>query len=475
MTGVTEYLWQSAALLLGAYFLGALIGCLLRRALTSAPRAAEASASQPKPALAPEVQVAAAPPVAPAAAPPAPQPAPVATTPAASAGTLAPAATAAAAAAAATPVAAAVKRLSPADEPGLPSATGSSGHAVVAADVIREPAPAQVATKAAAEPASSVGSIAEAGADDLTLVQAIDEATAKALMSVGITTFKALASLSSSDVERVNAAVGGGQRVQRENWIEQAQMLASGASTDYARRKSAGLSSPVVAAPAAPATAPSAGGTGMSGAQDDLTRIDGINDHVAEKLRGQGITRFIQIARWTADDVARFDWFFGTSGRIAREDWVGQARRFAGIDTGASSSVTLLAAAPTAVSDAIASNVTRLVPERAPAAPPVAPARRDIAGLRSVRSEAIVGAVGPGGDDLKRIRGVGVLIEKKLRSMGYTTYDQVADWTQDEINRVSQALDFRGRIERENWVGQARVLAAGGQTEFSRRFDRGEG
>ena len=35
-------------------------------------------------------------------------------------------------------------------------------------------------------------------------------------------------------------------------------------------------------------------------------------------------------------------------------------------------------------------------------------------------------------------------------------------------------LDFKGRIERENWVEQARILAAGGQTEFSRRVDRGE-
>jgi hypothetical protein len=35
-------------------------------------------------------------------------------------------------------------------------------------------------------------------------------------------------------------------------------------------------------------------------------------------------------------------------------------------------------------------------------------------------------------------------------------------------------LDFKGRIERENWVEQARILASGGFTEFSRRVDRGE-
>jgi len=77
-------------------------------------------------------------------------------------------------------------------------------------------------------------------------------------------------------------------------------------------------------------------------------------------------------------------------------------------------------------------------------------------------------------DDLKRIRGIGVLIEKKLNSMGVTRYEQIAKWTSTDIDRVSHVLDFKGRIERENWVEQARILASGGQTEFSRRADRGE-
>jgi predicted flap endonuclease-1-like 5' DNA nuclease len=76
--------------------------------------------------------------------------------------------------------------------------------------------------------------------------------------------------------------------------------------------------------------------------------------------------------------------------------------------------------------------------------------------------------------DLKRIRGIGVLIEKRLNSLGVTSYEQIAEWTVADIERVSQTLDFKGRIERENWVEQARILASGGQTEFSRRADRGE-
>lgn len=77
-------------------------------------------------------------------------------------------------------------------------------------------------------------------------------------------------------------------------------------------------------------------------------------------------------------------------------------------------------------------------------------------------------------DDLKRIRGIGVLIEKRLVAMGVTSYEEIANWTAADIDRVSQSLEFKGRIERENWVEQARILASGGATEFSRRFDRGE-
>jgi len=77
-------------------------------------------------------------------------------------------------------------------------------------------------------------------------------------------------------------------------------------------------------------------------------------------------------------------------------------------------------------------------------------------------------------DDLKRIRGVGVLIEKKLNSLGVASYEQIANWTGADIDRINQILDFKGRIERENWVEQARILASGGYTEFSRRADRGE-
>ncbi len=72
-------------------------------------------------------------------------------------------------------------------------------------------------------------------------------------------------------------------------------------------------------------------------------------------------------------------------------------------------------------------------------------------------------------DDLKLISGVGPAIEKKLHRMGVTSYRQIANWKAADIKEADEKLNFKGRIQREDWINQAKTLAGGGQTEFSRR------
>jgi NADH-quinone oxidoreductase subunit E len=79
------------------------------------------------------------------------------------------------------------------------------------------------------------------------------------------------------------------------------------------------------------------------------------------------------------------------------------------------------------------------------------------------------GSVAP--DDLKKLRGVGPALEKKLIAAGVTSFAQIAGWTEAEIAAFDEKLDFKGRIAREGWVEQARVLANGGETEFPERGD----
>ncbi|MGD9703683.1 MAG: F0F1 ATP synthase subunit gamma [Acidimicrobiia bacterium] len=60
-------------------------------------------------------------------------------------------------------------------------------------------------------------------------------------------------------------------------------------------------------------------------------------------------------------------------------------------------------------------------------------------------------------DDLEReIEGIGPVIGRRLADMGVTTFRQIAEWTDDDIERIGAELDFPGRIEREDWVGQAK-------------------
>lgn len=62
-------------------------------------------------------------------------------------------------------------------------------------------------------------------------------------------------------------------------------------------------------------------------------------------------------------------------------------------------------------------------------------------------------------DDLKKISGVGPVLEKKLHALGITKFAQIAAFTKDDIAKVDEELNFKGRIERDDWLGQAKTLA----------------
>ncbi|MFD2739205.1 50S ribosomal protein L21 [Sulfitobacter aestuarii] len=72
------------------------------------------------------------------------------------------------------------------------------------------------------------------------------------------------------------------------------------------------------------------------------------------------------------------------------------------------------------------------------------------------KAEATAGA-----DDLKALSGVGPALEKKLHAAGVTSFEQIAGWSQDEIDAMNEKLSFKGRIEREGWVEQAKELSKG--------------
>jgi predicted flap endonuclease-1-like 5' DNA nuclease len=79
-----------------------------------------------------------------------------------------------------------------------------------------------------------------------------------------------------------------------------------------------------------------------------------------------------------------------------------------------------------------------------------------------------------GKDNLQLIKGVGKVLEGVLNETGIYHFDQIANLTKEEISWLDNSMSFPGRIEREEWVAQAKLLAKGETTEFAQRVERGE-
>jgi len=124
-------------------------------------------------------------------------------------------------------------------------------------------------------------------------------------------------------------------------------------------------------------------------------------------------------------------------------------------------------------------------PHSAGASPsaPTAPAAALLVRLPPVENETELPGQRPAGlvtarddtpDDLKLVKGIGRQNEGRLHGLGIWHFEQIAGWTPENVEWVGGYLAFPGRIEREDWVGQAKLLAAGTETEFARRAKAGE-
>lgn len=182
---------------------------------------------------------------------------------------------------------------------------------------------------------------------------------------------------------------------------------------------------------------------------DNLKLIKGIGPQNEARLQAFGVTRFSNIAEWTAEDATEWGERLAFPGRIEREDWIGQAKVLAqGGSTDFASRVK---------SGDVASSV----------------------------GEATVGDLGKkprllskprasGADNLTLIDGVGNALEKRLFAIGIYHFDQIAKLTPEQAKWVGIAVGFPGRVEREKWVEECKILAEGGMTEHAKRVEEGK-
>jgi predicted flap endonuclease-1-like 5' DNA nuclease len=127
-----------------------------------------------------------------------------------------------------------------------------------------------------------------------------------------------------------------------------------------------------------------------------------------------------------------------------------------------------------AESDAPAATRSAPAPAAAPKAEPPS-AAAPAAASEGTRPATLDAPRGGTADDLKKIKGVGPKLEKLVNAMGFYHFDQIANWTAEEVAWVDENLEgFKGRVTRDGWVEQARLLASGADTEFSKRVDEGD-
>jgi len=107
---------------------------------------------------------------------------------------------------------------------------------------------------------------------------------------------------------------------------------------------------------------------------------------------------------------------------------------------------------------AVPSKKEKAPKEEAPAAEEEAPAEEAAVEDRGRVFETAPDQV----DDLKVISGVGPGIEEKLNGFGIYTYAQIAEWDASNVATFDTLLSFKGRIDRDNWIEQAKELAAKG-------------
>ena len=83
--------------------------------------------------------------------------------------------------------------------------------------------------------------------------------------------------------------------------------------------------------------------------------------------------------------------------------------------------------------------------------------------------------VGGKADDLKEIEGIGPAMEKLANELGFYHFDQIANWSEADVAWVDANLKgFKGRVTRDKWVAQARIIVGEGLEVFRQRAKTNE-
>jgi predicted flap endonuclease-1-like 5' DNA nuclease len=273
----------------------------------------------------------------------------------------------------------------------------------------------------------SFGTASAAEKDDLKMISGIGPFIEERLHALDIYTFRQISNFTPQDISTINDAIEYfSGRIERDEWVAQAIELVRHEDLRIelfkriSERKTKIYYNRI--------------GVAKKEEADDLTIISGIGGWIQEKLNMLDIFTFRQISKFTKEDIdtvtEAIEYF---PGRIERDEWILQAKELIRI-----------AGKKTELLKRIRDRKGRIYYDRL--------------GIAH-KHEA---------NNLTLIDGLGLWVEERLNTLGIYTFSQISKLTHADIETITEVLEIiPGRIEQDNWVGQARELARNGIHEES--------
>jgi predicted flap endonuclease-1-like 5' DNA nuclease len=254
--------------------------------------------------------------------------------------------------------------------------------------------------------------------DDLKMISGIGPFIEERLHALDIFTFSQISKFTANDIETINDAIEYfSGRIERDEWVIQAKEIVHNKDRRDELFKRIGERKTRIYYNRI--------GLAKKEEADDLTIISGIGGWIMEKLNALEIYTFQQISNFDKEDIVAvteaIEYF---PGRIERDEWILQAKELV----------------------RIAGNKSELLKR-----------------IRDRQGRIYYDRLGIAhkheANNLTLIDGLGMWVEERLNTLGIYTFEQISRLTSTDILTITEVLEIiPGRIEKDDWVGQAKML-----------------
>jgi len=277
--------------------------------------------------------------------------------------------------------------------------------------------------------------LARGSTDDLSKIRGISSETAQKLNALGVRRYRQIAAWTAKDVASVRVALGVGMRIARENWIDQAAVLA--AIDEYPKEETQVAVLQV---------------QDPSGSQPRTS-----SQPPRPETKTDKVSRKSPVALAAATIIANLDHATAHNPTSQQK----QTKNNAESERAKNNHLGVEKDSEREKNSSVATAAATILASLGGADPASEPDPDN-------NKPRTTGETGETGDSLQEIRFISDALAQRLANAGITQYAQIAKWSAEDIARFSAKLNLGQRIAREAWIEQAEILAIGGTTAYAR-------